>query len=85
MYASIAHRDSRRSARPGAGRRGVDMGPSAVRLAGLNAKLDIARLYASRISAMLPWRSRRARPPARENAKYLPQIAKTCDELAEHG
>ena len=28
----------------GAGRRGVDMGPSALRLAGLNEKLDVARL-----------------------------------------
>ncbi|HWF45667.1 MAG TPA: arginase [Bryobacteraceae bacterium] len=65
----------------GAGRRGVDMGPSAMRLAGLNAKLlslgyeveDLGNLAA-------PQQETVSSGPA--TAKYLPQIAKACDKLA---
>jgi arginase len=65
----------------GAGRRGVDMGPSAMRLAGLNAKLlslgyeveDLGNLAA-------PQQETVSSEPA--TAKYLPQIAKACDKLA---
>lgn len=66
----------------GAGRRGVDMGPSALRLAGLNGKLaslgyrvdDLGNVSAAQ---------QESTPAGPENAKYLPQIARTCLKLAE--
>jgi arginase len=66
----------------GAGRRGVDMGPSALRLAGLNGKLaslgyqveDLGNVSAPQ---------QESTPTGPEQAKYLPQIAKTCSKLAE--
>lgn len=65
----------------GAGRRGVDMGPSALRLAGLNLSLsslgytveDLGNVSVSQQESV---------PAGPENAKYLPQIAKTCTKLA---
>ncbi len=64
----------------GAGRRGVDMGPSALRLAGLNAKLpplgyeveDLGNVSAAQ---------QESTPSGPENAKYLFQIATTCAEV----
>lgn len=66
----------------GAGRRGVDMGPSALRLAGLNGKLaslgyrveDLGNVSAPQ---------QESTPTGPEQAKYLPQIAKTCSKLAD--
>lgn len=66
----------------GAGRRGVDMGPSALRLAGLNGKLaslgyqveDIGNVSAAQ---------QESTPTGPANAKYLPEIATTCLKLAE--
>src|SRR5579875_1337008 len=65
----------------GAGRRGVDMGPSALRLAGLNARLaslgyDVEDLGNVAVA------QQESSPAGAENAKYLPQIAKTCTKLA---
>jgi arginase len=65
----------------GAGRRGVDMGPSALRLAGLNAKLlslgyEIEDL--GNVSVAQP----ESTPAGPLNAKYLAHIAKTCEKLA---
>jgi arginase len=65
----------------GAGRRGVDMGPSALRLAGLNAKLsslgycveDLGNVFVAQ---------QESSPTGPENAKYLSQIAATCTKLA---
>jgi arginase len=65
----------------GASRRGVDMGPSALRLAGLNAKLeclgysveDLGNLYVVQ---------QESSPTGSENAKYLSQIGSTCASLA---
>jgi len=65
----------------GAGRRGVDMGPSAIRIAGLNQAL--ARLgYQVVDTGNIP-----VRPPesmARENTRafYLSEIAAACEQLA---
>ncbi len=66
----------------GAGRRGVDMGPSALRLAGLNEKLaslgyeieDLGNVLVDQPEAV---------PVGAEHARYLPQIAHTCQRLAE--
>ena len=65
----------------GAGRRGVDMGPSAVRVAALNAKLaslgyeveDLGNVAVSQ---------QESEPEGPSNAKYLPQITDTCTRLA---
>ncbi len=65
----------------GAGRRGVDMGPSAVRLAGLNAKLESLG-YDVQDLGNVAVAQQESTPSGPENAKYLPQIAKTCEKLA---
>jgi arginase len=65
----------------GAGRRGVDMGPSAVRLANLNSRLaslgwqveDLGNVAVSQ---------QESEPEGPTNAKYLPQITATCTRLA---
>lgn len=66
----------------GAGRRGVDMGPSAVRLAGLNEKIgslgyeveDLGNVIVSQPESV---------PVGPQKAKYLEQITETCSRLAE--
>jgi len=65
----------------GAGRRGVDMGPSALRLAGLNAKLESLGYQVQdlgNVSVAQP----ESTPTGPDNAKYLGPIAKTCEKLA---
>src|SRR5947209_3510162 len=66
----------------GAGRRGVDMGPSALRLAGLNAKLESLG-YTVEDLGNASVAQQESTATGRENAKYLPQIAKTCVSVAE--
>jgi arginase len=64
----------------GAGRRGVDMGPSALRVAGLNEKVaslgyevrDLGNIVVDQPENM---------PEGRTNARYLPQIAHACTRL----
>jgi arginase len=66
----------------GAGRRGVDMGPSALRVAGLNEKLaalgyevkDLGNVIVDQPESL---------PDGPTHARYLPQIAHTCARLAE--
>ena len=66
----------------GAGRRGVDMGPSALRVAGLNEKMaslgyeieDLGNIVVDQPESL---------PVGPENARYLPQIAHTCARLSE--
>lgn len=65
----------------GAGRRGVDMGPSAVRVANLNQRLrelgyeviDLGNIKVEQPESL---------PAGPKRAKYLPQIARACTELA---
>src|SRR5689334_3075886 len=65
----------------GQGRRGVDMGPSALRVANLNAR--IASLgYSVEDRGNLPVDQPEALPEGHPHAKYLPQIAATCERLA---
>jgi arginase len=66
----------------GAGRRGVDMGPSALRLAGLNDKLatlgyEVEDLGNVRVEQP------EASPVGPAEARYLAQIAHICERLAE--
>jgi arginase len=66
----------------GAGRRGVDMGPSALRLAGLNEKL--AQLgYNVDDLGNVPVELAEHGPAGPANARHLPQIAKACERAAE--
>jgi arginase len=66
----------------GAGRRGVDMGPSAIRLAGLNAKLSKLG-YSVEDLGNVSVAQQESTPAGPDNAKYLFPIAKTCTILAE--
>jgi arginase len=66
----------------GAGRRGVDMGPSAVRVAELNARL-VAMGYDVEDLGNVPVVQPEATPAGPQQARYLPQIAETCRHLAD--
>ncbi len=65
----------------GAGRRGVDMGPSALRLAGLNQKLSTLG-YTVEDLGNVSVAQQESVPSNTDNARYLPQIAATCEKLA---
>src|SRR5690349_19389902 len=65
----------------GAGRRGVDMGPSALRLAGLNDRIA-ALGYNVRDLGNVSVVQAEASPIGEQRARYLPQIAQTCSKLA---
>ena len=66
----------------GAGRRGVDMGPSALRLANLNEKLSSLGYDVEDLGNVLVDQPE-ATPVGRESARYLQQIAHTCTRLME--
>jgi len=65
----------------GQGRRGVDMGPSALRVANLNARVA-AMGYEVEDLGNVPVEQAEASPEGYPHAKYLPQIAATCERLA---
>ncbi len=65
----------------GQGRRGVDMGPSAMRVANLNGR--VASLgYVVEDLGNVPVDQAEASPEGDVRAKYLPQIAASCSRLA---
>jgi arginase len=65
----------------GQGRRGVDMGPSALRVANLNGRVK-ALGYEVEDLGNIPVEQAEAAPPGDRHAKFLPQIAAACEELA---
>jgi arginase len=65
----------------GAGRRGVDMGPSALRVAGLNEKLERLGYEVEDLGNVVVDQPETA-PAGHPKARYLPQIAHTCSRLA---
>ncbi len=65
----------------GAGRRGVDMGPSAVRVANLNSRLASLG-YEVQDLGNVPVAQQESHPEGLPNARYLPQITATCESLA---
>jgi arginase len=66
----------------GAGRRGVDMGPSALRVAGLNQKLaDLG--YQAEYLGNFVVDPPESLPVGPTHARYLPQIPHTCARLAD--
>ncbi|HMV48148.1 MAG TPA: arginase [Blastocatellia bacterium] len=66
----------------GADRRGVDMGPSAVRVADLNERLG-ALGYEVTDAGNIPVRNPEMLPISDRTAKYLPEIATACQKLAD--
>jgi len=65
----------------GQGRRGVDMGPSSLRVAGLNQKLE-ALGYSIEDHGNIAVDQPERIPPGASNARFLPQIADACRRLA---
>jgi arginase len=66
----------------GASRRGVDMGPSAVRVAGLEARLE-ALGHEVTDGGNIRVEIAETQVAGKENAHYLKQIAQTCTRTAE--
>jgi arginase len=66
----------------GQDRRGVDMGPSAVRVANLNSRVA-ALGYEVEDYGNIPVEQKEAWPLGDPGAKYLTQIAQACGELAD--
>ena len=66
----------------GADRRGVDMGPSAVRVAGLNERL-VTLGYEVTDAGNIPVRNPEMLPVSDRHAKYLPEISAACQKLAD--
>ena len=65
----------------GQSRRGVDMGPSAMRVANLNKRL-VSLGYEVEDRGNIPVAQPEAAPEGPSHARYLPQIAETCRRLA---
>lgn len=66
----------------GAGRRGVDMGPSALRIARLHERL-VSLGYSVQDLGNVAVDQPESAPTGPTNARYLPQIAHTCARLSE--
>jgi arginase len=66
----------------GQDRRGVDMGPSALRVANLNARLKSLGYDVEDLGNVAVDQAE-ATPPGDAHAKYLPQIAAACARLAD--
>jgi arginase len=66
----------------GAGRRGVDMGPSAIRYAGLDARL-VELGYECADRGNVGTAEPEAIPVEDEQARFLPQIKETCRHIAD--
>ena len=65
----------------GQSRRGVDMGPSAVRVAGLEAKLEaLGHVVAD--GGNVPVAIAETRNAGEPNAKYIKEISETCERVA---
>ncbi|HXM92213.1 MAG TPA: arginase [Candidatus Dormibacteraeota bacterium] len=66
----------------GQSRRGVDMGPSALRVAGLQARLKQLGHQVEDIGN-IPVKQPEEMPVGEKRAKYMAEIAETCKDLAE--
>ena len=67
----------------GAGRRGVDMGPSAVRVAGLGKRLSSLGFDVIDLGNVPVSQPEAVDDAGPNDAKYLPQIAASCQRLGE--
>ena len=66
----------------GAGRRGVDMGPSALRLAGMNERIALLGYDVHDLGNVVVAQPE-TQPVLHEAARYLPQITQTCCRLGD--
>jgi arginase len=66
----------------GQNRRGVDMGPSALRVAGLQARIKQLGLHVED-AGNIRVKQAEELPCGEKSAKYLKEIAETCEHLAE--
>ena len=66
----------------GASRRGVDMGPSALRVAGLHARIKQLN-YQVEDLGNIAVKQPEEMPVGEKHAKYLGEIAEACKDLAE--
>ncbi len=66
----------------GAGRRGVDMGPSAIRVANIHRRIASLGYKVEDLGNVAVEQAENA-PPGPKRARYLAQIAETCLRLAE--
>jgi arginase len=67
----------------GAGRRGVDMGPSAVRVAGLGKRVAALGYDVTDLGNVPVAQPESVDDPGPGDAKYLPQIAASCERLGD--
>src|ERR1700689_1918780 len=67
----------------GAGRRGVDMGPSAVRVAGLGKRLRALGYEVTDLGNVPVAQAKSVGDAGPNEAKYLTQIAAACQRLGE--
>jgi len=67
----------------GAGRRGVDMGPSAVRVAGLGRRLAALGYEVTDLGNIPVAQPEAVDDAGPSDARYLPQIAASCERLGE--
>jgi arginase len=67
----------------GAGRRGVDMGPSAVRVAGLGRRLAGLGYDVTDLGNILAAQPEAVNDAGPREARYLPQIAASCERLGD--
>ncbi len=67
----------------GAGRRGVDMGPSAVRVAGLGSRLQALGFDVTDLGNVPVAQAESVGDSGPDDAKFLPQIAASCERLGE--
>jgi arginase len=66
----------------GAGRRGVDMGPSAIRYAGLGERLKSLGIQAEDWGNVFT-NVRETMDPGEQSARFLTEIRETCERIAE--
>ena len=67
----------------GQGRRGVDMGPSALRVAGLGRRLAVLGYEVRDVGNIQSAQAESLREPGPGNARFLAEIASACQLLAE--
>src|SRR5208283_1746230 len=67
----------------GAGRRGVDMGPSALRVAGLGKRLSALGYDVTDMGNIAVAQAEAVEDAGSSHARFLPQIAAACQRLGE--
>jgi len=67
----------------GAGRRGVDMGPSALRVAGLGKRLSALGYDVTDMGNIPVAQPEAVEDAGSSHARFLPQIAAACERLGE--